>query len=246
MTWAGAHRAPFRGALVRAARERTAGLSSPYTRRRADASDLPNPALRPRTGSRFDAPRREVRTELGRRVVGVEVESSPPRSSWTASPNSRARSRLACDTSGHRGRRGLYSPLSRQVRRVGSPLRPPERRSSQSLIPRAASLVESAPMAERTKRRKGKSAGSRKATKRARPKSRVARGKAAKPRKKKTVGKRKVAVATRTRPSPRRPAKATAPAPGPEAQAPPAGKRPEVTPSTETVKSSGEPGQTPA
>ena len=128
---------------------------------------------------------------------------------------------------------------------VGSPPRPTERRSTPSLIPRAASLVESAPMAERTRRRKARSAGSRKTTKRARPKGRAARGKAAKP-KKKTVRKRKVAVAARTRPSPRRPAKATAPAPGPEAQAPPAGKRPEVTPSTESVKSPWEPGQTPA
>ena len=126
-------------------------------------------------------------------------------------------------------------PMPRTV--LGNLIKP------ESLILRATSLG-SAPMAERTRRRKARSAGSRKATKRARPKGRAARGKAPKP-KKKTLRKPK-AAATRTRPSPRRPAKATAQAATPEAQAP-AGEHPEATAQrTETVLGPGEPGQTPA
>jgi hypothetical protein len=86
-------------------------------------------------------------------------------------------------------------------------------------------------MAERTRRQKAKSAGSRKATKRARPKGRAARGKAAQP-KKKTKRKTKAAIATRTRPSPRRQAKTTPPAAAPEAQAP-GDRHPEAAPSTQ-------------
>src|SRR5439155_815518 len=42
ITWR-AHRALFRGALVKAIRGRTGGLSMPYTRRRVHASDLRTP-----------------------------------------------------------------------------------------------------------------------------------------------------------------------------------------------------------
>ncbi len=89
-------------------------------------------------------------------------------------------------------------------------------------------------MAERTRRRKkARSAGSRKAAKRARPRGRAARGKAPKP-KKMTVRKPKAAVATTIRRSPRPPAEATAPAGTPEAQTLPAGQHPEApVPSTE-------------
>jgi hypothetical protein len=81
-------------------------------------------------------------------------------------------------------------------------------------------------MAERMRRRKkARSTGSRKAAKRARPKGRAARGKAPKP-KKKTA--RKPKAAGKTRPSPRRPVKATGPAATPEVQTPLAGQNPEA------------------
>jgi hypothetical protein len=157
------------------------------------------------------------RTERLRRVVSGLVEAQE-----------------GCETEGR------VMPLRHRRKRL-RPIRKPDHKA-ESLILRATSLGSPA-MAERTRRRKAKSAGARKATKRARTKGRAARGKTAKP-KKKTTTKRKAAAATRTRPSPRRPAKATAPAPRPEAQAPPAGKRPAVTaPSTETVQRPGDLGQ---
>jgi len=71
-------------------------------------------------------------------------------------------------------------------------------------------------MAERTRRRKARSAGARKATKRTRPQGRAARGKAAKP--KKTTRKPKAGT-RRSHPSPERPAKRTTAAATPQVPA---------------------------
>lgn len=72
-----------------------------------------------------------------------------------------------------------------------------------------------AAMAERTRRRKARSAGARRTSKRARPKARTARGKAVKPKKK--TGRKPKAVTRGSRPSPRRPAKTRTPAATPQA-----------------------------
>ena len=176
--------------------------------------------------NRSSAPRGETRGDLAASHARIRVGSSQAR---------RGARRLR-----DRGKSGAASASSEAACGESGNLI-----KSESLILRATSLGSPA-MAERTRRRKARSAGARKATKRARTKGRAARGKTAKP-KKKTVRTRKAAAATRTRPSPRRPAKATAPAAKPEAQTPPAGRHPEATaPSTATVQRPGERVQAPA
>src|SRR5579864_4420713 len=95
-------------------------------------------------------------------------------------------------------------------------------------------------MAERTRRRKARSAGARKTTKRARPKGRAARGKAANP--KKTRRKPK-AVKRRSHPSPRRPPKATTPVATPQAPASADGHPEPPASPTEDLGSGGNSGQ---